>query len=410
MTAITKQVVQKAIDEYIAGLQPSLRELNLKIHGNPELAYKEYQAHDVLCEFLESQGIPTTRHAYGLKTAFESLVGDPAAGRCVNFNAEYDALPGIGHACGHNLIATASITAFLALAFAIQKFNLPGQAQLLGTPAEEEGGGKIDLIRAGAYEKADVSLMMHPISDEELTTHNILGIAGQASISCYDITAVYHGVSAHAAVSPWEGINALDAVVAAYNNISMLRQHLRPDERVHGAILQAPSITNAIPELTRTRYTIRSRTMERTRQLGARVRQCLEAGALATGCKIELEEDQIYGDLVVNPPLCKGFAECMEDQGVTVLATHDDLMAGSTDQGNVSQIMPALHAVVGIPVSNGAKNHTRDFTAAAAGDEGHRRTVLAGKAMAMTGWRILVDEEFYQDVKGAFSETKGVSL
>ncbi|KAK6813779.1 hypothetical protein RU639_010245 [Aspergillus parasiticus] len=409
MTAITKQVVQRAIDEYIAGLQPSLRELNLKIHGNPELAYKEYQAHNVLCEFLESQGIPTTRHAYGLKTAFESLVGDPA-GRCVNFNAEYDALPGIGHACGHNLIATASVTAFLALAFAIQKFNLPGQAQLLGTPAEEEGGGKIDLIRAGAYEKADVSLMMHPISDEELTSHNILGIAGQASISCYDITAIYHGVSAHAAVSPWEGINALDAVVAAYNNISMLRQQLRPDERVHGAILQAPSITNAIPELTRTRYTIRSRTMERTRQLGARVRQCLEAGALATGCKIELEEDQIYGDLVVNPPLCKGFAECMEDQGVTVLATHDDLMAGSTDQGNVSQIMPALHAVVGIPVSNGAKNHTRDFTTAAAGDEGHRRTILAGKAMAMTGWRILVDEEFYQDVKGAFSETKGVSL
>ncbi|GMF70087.1 unnamed protein product [Aspergillus oryzae] len=368
MTAITKQVVQKAIDEYIAGLQPSLRELNLK------LAYKEYQAHDVLCEFLESQGIPTDRHAYGLKTAFESRVGDPA-GRCVNFNAEYDALPGIGHACGHNLIATASVTAFLALAFAIQRFNLPGQAQLLGTPAEEEGGGKIDLIRAGAYEKADVSLMI-----------------------------------AHAAVSPWEGINALDAVVAAYNNISMLRQQLRPDERVHGAILQAPSITNAIPELTRTRYTIRSRTMERTRQLGTRVRQCLEAGALATGCKIELEEDQIYGDLVVNPPLCKGFAECMEDQGVTVLATHEDLMAGSTDQGNVSQIMPALHAVVGIPVSNGAKNHTRDFTAAAAGDKAHRRTVLAGKAMAMTGWRILVDEEFYQDVKGAFSVTKGVSL
>lgn len=127
------------------------------------MAYKEYQAHDVLCEFLESQGIPTDRHAYGLKTAFESRVGDPA-GRCVNFNAEYDALPGIGHACGHNLIATASVTAFLALAFAIQRFNLPGQAQLLGTPAEEEGGGKIDLIRAGAYKKAEVSLMMYDIA------------------------------------------------------------------------------------------------------------------------------------------------------------------------------------------------------------------------------------------------------
>lgn len=220
---------------------------------------------------------------------------------------------------------------------------------------------------------------------------------------------MYHGVSAHAAISPWEGINALDAVVAAYNNISMLRQQLRPDERVHGAILQAPSITNAIPELTRTVYTIRSRTMERTRLLGARVRQCLEAAALATGCKIELKEDQIYGDLVVNPPLCKGFTEYMEDQGIPVVATDDTLMAGSTDQGNVSQIMPALHAVVGIPVSNGAKNHTREFTAAAGGDEGHKRTILAGKAMAMTGWRILVDEEFYRDVKEAFSVTKEAS-
>ncbi|KAE8382661.1 hypothetical protein BDV26DRAFT_252894 [Aspergillus bertholletiae] len=408
MTAISKQVVQDAVDEYIAGLQPSLRELNLKIHQNPELAYKEYKAHDAICEFLESQGIPITRHAYGLKTAFEALVGDPA-GRCVNFNAEYDALPGIGHACGHNLIATASVTAFMALAFAIRKFNLPGQAQLLGTPAEEDGGGKIDLIRAGAYEKAHVSLMMHPFSDDELNDHNILGIAGQPSISCYDITAVYHGVSAHAAASPWEGINALDAVVAAYNNISMLRQQLRPDERVHGAILQAPSITNAIPELTRTKYTIRSRTMERARLLGARVRQCLEAGALATGCKIELQEDQIYGDLVVNEPLCKGFAECMADQGVQILATHDSLLSGSTDQGNVSQIMPALHAVIGIPVSNGAKNHTREFTAATAGDEAHRRTILSGKAMAMAGWRLLIDEEFFQDVKGAFTVPKGAS-
>lgn len=130
-----------------------------KIHEAPELAYEEHKAHDVICDFLQSQGIPTTRHAYGLSTAFEALVGN-SPGRCINFNAEYDALPDIGHACGHNLIATASVTGFVALAFVIQKFGLPGQAQLLGTPAEEDGGGKIDLIRAGAYEKPDVSLMM----------------------------------------------------------------------------------------------------------------------------------------------------------------------------------------------------------------------------------------------------------
>ncbi|KAB8229399.1 M20 family metallopeptidase [Aspergillus alliaceus] len=376
MTVISKQEVQGAIDEYIAALHPSLRELNLKIHQCPELAYKERRSHDILCEFLESQGIPTTRHAYGLETAFEALVGDPP-GRRVNFNAEYDALPEIGHACGHNLIATASVTAFLGLAFAIKKFGLPGQAQLLGTPAGEDGGGKIDL----ALKKTSLSLMMHPMSDEEFIEDRILGIAGQSCNSCYDIIAIYHGFSAHAAASPWEGVNALGAVVAAYNNISMLRQQLRPDERVHGAILQAPSITNAIPELTRTKHRNTPFVVVQSnepRLLGARVRQV-------------------------------GFTEYINGQGVRLRTIDEGLMAGSTDQGNVSQIVPALHALVRIPVSNGVKNHTHEFTDAAESDDAHQRTVIAGKAMAMTGRGILIDEGFYRDVKDALPVAKGAS-
>ncbi|KAF5861431.1 hypothetical protein ETB97_000311 [Aspergillus alliaceus] len=368
MTVISKQEVQGAIDEYIARC---LAPLSARVESQ-ELAYKERRSHDILCEFLESQGIPTTRHAYGLETAFEALVGDPS-GRRANFNAEYDALPEIGHACSHNLIATASVTAFLGLAFAIKKFGLPGQAQLLGTPAEEDGGGKIDL----ALKKTSLSLMMHPMSDEEFIEDRILGIAGQSCNSCYDITAIYHGFSAHAAASPWEGVNALGAVVAAYNNISMLRQQLRPDERVHGAILQAPSITNAIPELTRTKYR--------------------------------------YTPFVVvqsNEPDCSGlagFTEYMNGQGVRLRTIDEGLMAGSTDQGNVSQIMPALHALVGIPVDNGVKNHTREFTDAAESDDAHQRTVIAGKAMAMTGRGILIDEGFYRDVKDALPVAKGAS-
>lgn len=145
----------------------------LQIHENPELAYEEHVAHDTICDFLQSQGIPTTRHAYGLKTAFEAKVGN-GDGRCVNFNAEYDALPGIGHACGHNLIAISSITGFLALAFAIREFGIPGHVQLLGTPAEEDGGGKIDLINAGAYQNSDVSLMMYDISPCSISKKKIV--------------------------------------------------------------------------------------------------------------------------------------------------------------------------------------------------------------------------------------------
>lgn len=180
MATPSKNAVQAAIDQYIDSLAEPLRALNqkvtlncirkrliphsqLQIHETPGLAYEEHVAHDAICDFLQSQGIPTTRHAYGLKTAFEAKVGN-GGGRCVNFNAEYDALPGIGHACGHNLIAISSITGFLALAFAIRELGISGHAQLLGTPAEEDGGGKIDLINAGAYQKSDVSLMVYGIS------------------------------------------------------------------------------------------------------------------------------------------------------------------------------------------------------------------------------------------------------
>ncbi|EXL68893.1 hypothetical protein FOPG_15082 [Fusarium oxysporum f. sp. conglutinans race 2 54008] len=409
MTVFAKQDIQRAVDEYIATLDSSLWALNQQIHRNPELAYQEHHAHDAICEFLEAHDIPVARHAHGLSTAFEAIAGSES-GRCVNFNAEYDALPNIGHACGHNLIATASLTGFMALAFLIRKFGLLGHAQLLGTPAEEDGGGKIDLIRKGAYDNVGVSLMMHPFSVDEFPDPNVVGIAGRASISCYDIVATFHGVSAHASASPWQGVNALDALVGAYNNISMLRQQLHPDERVHGAILQAPGITNAIPETTQTKYTVRSRTINRVKALGARVEKCLEAGALASGCELEIQSSQIFADLVVNKPLCKGFQECMADQGEQLLDLDKVLMSGSTDQGNVSQIMPALHALVGIPVRDGAKNHTRQFTTAAGTQEAHRQTITAGKALAMTGWMVLVDDEFYQNVKDDFVASKGTAL
>lgn len=244
------------------------------------------------------------------------------------------------------------------------------------------------------------------MSEEEFTAHSVHGIGGRSSISCYDLIAVYRGVSAHAADSPWDGVNALDAVVSAYNNISMLRQQIHPTDRIHGAILQAPTVTNAIPEVTRVKYTIRSPTVERTRALGARVLTCLEAGALATGCKIELEETSLYADLVVNAPLCKAFQDCMGDQGEQIWSSDNTLVSASTDQGNVSQIVPALHAIIGVPVKDGARNHTRQFTFAAGTDEAHSRAITAGKAMAMTGWKVLMDDDFYGDVKAAFTSGK----
>ncbi|KAI1994220.1 hypothetical protein LOZ54_001064 [Ophidiomyces ophidiicola] len=364
--------IRAAVDEYIAGLSDRLFELNQKIHQRPELAYKEHYAHDTICDFLETLGFTPTRHAYGLDTAFELISGAPDDdARTVNFNAEYDALPDIGHGCGHNLIATASITAFLGLAHAIDKFGLNGRTQLLGTPAEEDGGGKIDLLNAGAYKHVDVSLML-----------------------------------AHSSACPYEGINALDAVVAAYNNISMLRQQIRPEERIHGTILHAPKITNAVPELAVTKYTVRSATATGARALGARVRKCLEAGALATGCSLAFDESPVMADLRINTPLCDSWKAHMAAQGERILDPDPNDLSGSTDQGNVTHAVPGLHALLGIPVVDAANIHTHGFAAAAATPFAHDRTVMGGKALAMTGVDVLLDEEFYARVVRDFEEDK----
>ncbi|KAF5664248.1 amidohydrolase [Fusarium heterosporum] len=359
------ETVREAINDYVLTLQPKLKSLNSFIHENPELAYKEYKAHDTICHLLEDLGHQVKRHAYGLGTSFEAISGK--GGRIVNFNAEYDALPGLGHACGHNLIATASVTGFLTLAHALQKFGIDGRVQLLGTPAEEDGGGKIDLLNAGAYESVDVSLMI-----------------------------------AHAGATPWEGVNALDALVSAYLNVSMLRQQILPSERIHGAIVQAPKpSSNAIPALTKTEYTARSPTIRGARQLAGRIRQCLEAGALATGCDLKVEEKPGYADLRVNGALCSSFQHHIGANGIEVMMT-DGPVAAATDQGNVSYAIPALHAVIGIPADDGSKNHTAGFTKAAGSAIAYERTVSAGKAMAMTGWDVLTKDAFYDEVKEDF--------
>ncbi|KAK4629930.1 Peptidase M20 domain-containing protein 2 [Fulvia fulva] len=397
-------VMQKAMHEYIQGLNPKLRALNLFIHSNPELAYQEHKAHDAICDFLDELGYSVRRHAYGLATAFEVMSG--TGRRTVNFNAEYDALPDIGHACGHNLIATAAVTGFIALSHVLKHFNIEGRVQLLGTPAEEDGGGKIDLLKAGAYEHVDVSLMVHPMSDADYTPQGVLGSAGFLSGTSYSLLGTYTGVGAHAGASPWEGVNALDAVVSAYNNVSMLRQQIRPAERIHGAIVGAPKAnSNAIPALTKIEYTARSTTIRAAKNLADRVGRCMKAGAMATGCKLKIEEKPGYADLRMNQPLCGMFQQYMDSNGIRILES-EGYIAAATDQGNVSYALPALHGVIGIPVEDGFKNHTPGFTKAAGTMEAHNRIVISGKAMAMTGWEVLSDDRLYQMAKNAFEKDK----
>jgi amidohydrolase len=266
-----------------------LRQLNAKIHDNPELCYKEFLAVKNISAFLRDQGFEVEDKTYGLDTSFVCNfgTGSPLVVLCV----EYDALPGIGHACGHNLIATSSIAAFLGAVAAAKTGNLTGTIRLLGTPAEEGGGGKCKLIDAGAFRDPTpaAAIMAHPVTAHQFS-NGYTGLAGLKFIASHKFRVEYRGKSAHAGGEPWNGVNALDAAVSCYNSVSMLRQGMRPDERVHGVIEEGGTVPNVVTEYTRMNWYVRSPDMGRADELLRKVKLCCEAAAVATRCEVNYIE------------------------------------------------------------------------------------------------------------------------
>ncbi|RFU27505.1 hypothetical protein B7463_g8821, partial [Scytalidium lignicola] len=387
----------EVVDTSVEALETRLRQINQTIWENPELAWEEHKAHDLICDFLEEQGFDVTRHAYGLKTSFEARFG--SGGRLINFNAEYDALPDIGHACGHNLIATSSITAFLSLTSLLKKYRIPGRVQLLGTPAEENGGGKAKLIDAGAYQGVDISLMAHGGTKNLIPGAASDGAAGVLMNARKKLVCDFTGKNAHAGGNPWEGVNALDALVLSYNNVSVLRQQILPDERIHGAFVDSPKVANIIPAYTKCVWQARSPTLNGLDKLVSRVRRCLEAAALATGCEVQIVEDELYADIKLNETLCDRYQVHMAQYKRDVAKKLDKVLAASSDIGNVSYVVPTLHTVFGIPAPEGSFPHHPSFAAAAATDDAHREAIVAGKSLALVGWDMLTKENLYEAAK-----------
>lgn len=259
------------------------------------MAYEEHRAHENICalfDTLSTHGYQIRRKAYGLDTAFEIEYSHGTGGRVVAFNAEYDALPGIGHACGHNLIATSSIAAFLATCEALKARFPDGPAytvRLLGTPAEESGGGKVRMLDAGAYKDVDACLMVHPmpISPDNPGLLSMATVKKGGFLANDKVKVTFTGKPAHAAAAPWEGVNALDAAVAAYVNVSVLRQQILPTQKIHGVIIRGGDRPNIIPMSTTVDYYIRSEDAKSLKPLTEKVIKCFEAAATATGCTVE---------------------------------------------------------------------------------------------------------------------------
>ncbi|KAG5815084.1 hypothetical protein H9Q74_010628 [Fusarium xylarioides] len=368
-------------------LNSAFQEVNLGIHSHPELAYQEVFAHDKLTDFLEHQGFQVKRHAWGLNTAFEATFG--SGGRQVVFCAEYDALPEIGHGCGHNLIATSSLAAFVSAARALQMTKLPGRLRIIGTPAEEGGGGKIKLLEAGAFDPPQdiaAALMSHPTTSGPSSDGLVYdGVAGTRSIAAYKTK---------------NGINALDAAVAAYVNVSMLRQQIRPDERVHGVFEDGGTVPNIIPQYTRINWCIRSPTLAGCQNLVKRVQACFEAGAAAANCKVEYETAPFYNDLLVNNTLSNTYVEEMAKLGLKIKSQEN--VPASTDMGNVSYHVPGFHGGFAIPTTPDVSIHHADFATCAAKEGAHKAAMSCARGLAMTAIQVLVDEELSQRVRDDF--------
>lgn len=391
------QDVSKTIESEISKLDKELRQLSLDMHDHPEIMWEESRTHDLFVKYFSGKkGWKVTPHAYGVETAFEAVFSHKAGkdSRVVGFQSELDALPGIGHACGHNLIAISGVAAALSVAATLVSKDIPGTVILLGTPAEEGGGGKILLERAGAYKTMDACLMVHPAAKS--------GTGPMLAVQPVFVT--YTGQTAHSGAAPWEGINALDAAVLAYNNISALRQHIHPEERVHGIIKGDNWAPNVVPGKSTLIYNVRSPTVSGLKALVKRVQNCFEAAALATGCKGEYDWQTAYADVHNTPSLSATYAGVLEKRfGLDV---PDDAFAASTDFGNITYALPSLHAEYAIhlddPKTQG--NHTVGFADAARTSEAHERTKEAALGIAVTGARVLVEKEYRDHVWAEWSK------
>ncbi|WP_439817550.1 amidohydrolase [Zavarzinia sp. CC-PAN008] len=394
MTEALKRAVCARIDD-MAG---DLLALSHAIHAKPELAFEEVEAVAALAATAERAGLRGQVGAWGLPTAFEASFGSD--GPLVGMLAEYDALPGIGHACGHNLIATASTGAALGL-LALGR-DLPGRVRLIGTPAEEAGGGKELMRRAGAFAGLDAAMMIHP-SGMDMATMPTIAIA--------QIDVIYHGKSAHASAMPHLGVNALDAVVLGYQAIAALRQHIRHTERLHGIITDGGQAPNIVPERAAARYYARAANATALAALKLRVEACLRAGAEATGCTVELNWAGVdYLDLNTNWPLAGRYQRNGEALGRHFIGieTLPPGLAGSTDMGNVSHDVPAIHPLIQASPPD-VVIHNPAFTHWAGSAMGDRAALDGAKALAMTAIDFMCDAALREEVVHAFDAGKALS-
>ncbi len=378
------------VSEDVDGLADVLLDLSHRIHANPELGLAERKASAWCAELLSSEGFAVTRPVAGMETAFRARRG---SGRPVlAFLAEYDALPGVGHACGHNIIAAAAVGAGVALARVLDRAGLDGTVLVDGTPAEETSGGKLPMIDEGLYRDVDVALSMHPDTRDT---------AGGTCLAVKTLAFAFTGRAAHAAAEPEKGVNALDAVIQTYNNINALRQHTRPDVRIHGIITHGGQAPNIVPDYARAEFYVRSAHLDHHKEVLEKVRNCARGAALATGARLEMTEEPTFEPIRENAVLCRLALEVMRAFGLDAEDCSGRCSMGSTDFGNVSQVVPAIAPTFKIAPLTVACHH-KDFADAAASADGDAAVLVAAKVLAVMGARLVLEPDLLRAVRAEF--------
>ena len=404
----TKEALAGRSNSVIETSRQELFDLSLDVHAHPELNYQEYYSSNALAGFLEKREFAVERGIGGVETAFRATIpGGGGEGPTIAVLAEYDALPEIGHGCGHNLIAMAAMGA--ALGLQANAAELPGKVVVIGTPAEEGGGGKIRLLEAGVFDGVDATLSSHPFSNR--TVIPATATRGESwSLAMVGYRYMYHGRAAHAAAAPEAGINALNAVIHLFTGIDALRQHLRDDVRIHGVITDGGLAPNVVPEFAAANFMLRSRDGRYlSDEVVGKVRQVAEGAAAMTGARLEVEEFYpFYENVQPNVALAQAVGANAQSLGFRL----DEPVAGrpgsgaSTDFGNVSQAMPAYelrYAVSETPVAS----HTRDMCETATTGLALSNALLVAKALSLTASDLLRDGALLETAKAEFVERSG---
>ncbi len=374
-------------------MESQLRDVAKDLFEHPEVKFEEVRASKRLAAELEAAGFDVELGASGMETAIRAVHPASSDGPIVAILGEYDALPEIGHACGHNLIAAGGLGA--AIAVGSIKSDLPGTLLFLGTPAEEGGGGKVLMIEAGLFEGVDAALMFHPATATTI---------GRGSLAITEVKIEFAGKPSHASGSPEKGINALDAVIQTFNGINALRQHIKDGARIHGIVSHGGVKPNIVPEYSAAEFYVRAQENDYRDELLGKLRKCAEGAALATGATLTFSEvGHAYKAMKPNKALGERFLKYLEANGIPFNPPKDKSM-GSTDMGDVTQAVPGIHPYVQI-CEDDVAGHSREFTEASGAERGAVAMLAAAKAIAMTTVDVLTEAGLSERIWEEFNTT-----